>query len=101
MRNAKNKWGIQRRGKMGRSFFPGSARTKEKRSSVVKRKNACETKTIPENRSGLLRVMHLWSRRSRLDFLELWKRAQTGRLGFTGAAAGSGQKGENGSDDGG
>lgn len=101
MRNAKNKWGIQRRGKMGRSFFKGSTHAKEKRPSVVKRKNACETKTIPENRLGLLRVMHLGSRRSRLDFLKLWQRAQTGRLGFTGAAAGSGQKGENGSDDGG
>lgn len=50
---------------------------------------------------GLLLVMHLGSRRSRLDFLELRKRAQTGRLGFTGAAAGGCQEGENGSDDGG
>ena len=47
-------------------------------------------------RRELLRVMHFRSR-SRWDFLELGKRTQTGCLLITGAAAGSGQKCENGS----
>ena len=46
----------------------------------------------------LLRVMHFRSR-SRWDFLELGKRTQAGCFLITGAAAGSGQQCENGSDE--
>ena len=46
----------------------------------------------------LLRVMHFRSR-SRLDFLELRKRAQAGCFLVTGAAAGGGQQCEYGSDE--
>lgn len=49
-------------------------------------------------RRGLLGVMHFRSR-SRRDFLELGKRTQAGCLLLAGAAAGSGQKCENGSDE--
>lgn len=81
----------------GADFLPRS-RTKEKRPPG-NRKDAGSFST-GERTEGLLRVMHL-GLGSRLDFLELWKRTQAGSFRLTGAAAGSGQEREDGSDEGG